>query len=141
MGFIQNAVDGAVALSLDRVRRGEDHGQFNPRPVVDLQQQAEFVEQQRGGRTDEPYRQCLTYYGFVWRDIPQLPMLEGGVARTEGEWRNRKMKLSFTPTDLAAGFPSGPEGLDRYLREEILTRKVKAGKVAKADLRKARLSR
>ena len=138
MSFVVDAAQGALDLSLDRIRRGADHGEFNPRPEIDPKQQAEFLDEQRGGRTDEAYQQCLRYHGFKWFDVQQLPMLEGGVNRREGEWRHRKLTLAFTPTDLASGFPAGPESLDKYIRDEILKAKVAAGRAEKRDLKKFR---
>jgi hypothetical protein len=138
VSFIVDAATGAFEQTVDRIRRNEDHGGFNPRPKLDEKQLAEFQAEQRQGRTDEPYRQCLTYHGFVWREVEQLPMLEGGVYRREGEWRSAKLRLAFTPTDLASSFPTGPESLDRYIRDELLKRQVTAGRVAKKDLRRSR---
>lgn len=145
MGFIQRAVietasEGALGLSLDRIRRNEDHGQFNPRPQFDPKQEAELRAQQRDGRTDEIYRQCLAHHGFVWYPVEQLPMLEGGVYRAEGEWRHRRLRLAFTPQDLTSGFPTA-EALERYVTDQILLAKTRTGRVSKADLRKSRLQR
>lgn len=147
MGFITDGVQAALDLSLDRVRRNQDHGQFNPRPATDPKQQSEFLDEARGGRTDELYRQCLEFHGFRWYEPGQLPMLEGSlerlssIHRSEGEWRHATLKLGFTPTDLASGFPKGPESLDTYIRDEKLKAKVQQGKVAQSDLRKSRLRR
>lgn len=139
MSFIVNAAAGAYALTRERIRQGKEFGGYEDvRPDVDPRDQEEFLAQQRDGRTDEAYKKCLEAHGFVWLTIPQLPMLEGGVARREGEWRHAKLRLAFTPTDLAAGFPGGPEALDRHLKEEILARKVARGKVPKQVLRDAR---
>jgi hypothetical protein len=138
VSFIVDAATGAFDQTIDRIRRNEDHGGFNVRPKLDPQQQAELHADQCQGRTDEIYRQCLTYHGFVWREVEQLPMLEGGVYRKEGEWRHAKLRLAFTPTDLASSFPLGAESLDTYLRDEMLKRQVTRGRVAKADLRKSR---
>ena len=138
MGFIQYAADAAADLAVQRVRDNKDHGLFNPRPEVDRKQQAELLEAQRGGRTDEIYRQCLEYHGFVWLTVEQLPMLEGGVYREEGEWRHAKLKLAFTPGDLAAHFPAGPESLDRFIRDQKLAARVTKGKVEKRALRETR---
>lgn len=138
MGFIQYAADGAADIAVQRVRDNKDHGSFNPRPEIDRQQQAELQEAQRGGRTDEIYRQCLTYHGFRWFTVEQLPMLEGGVYRAEGEWRHAKLKLAFTPRDLASGYPLGPESLDTFLRDQKMALAVSKGRVPKQLLRKAR---
>lgn len=144
MGFIQTAAEGALDLSLDRVRRGADHGEFNPRPDFDPKQAAELQAEQRDGRTAEAYRPVLEHHGFVWREIAQLPALEGNefrtdlVYRTEGEWRHRKLRLAFTPTDLTTGFPGGPPDLDQYLKDAVLAAKTRAGRVTQADLRKSR---
>lgn len=144
MGFIQNAAEGALGLSLDRVRRGEDHGEFNVRPDFDPKQAAELQAEQRDGRTVEAYRPVLEHFGFVWREIQQLPALEGNefrtdlVYRTEGEWRHPRLKLAFTPTDLTTGFPGGPESLHTYLQDQVLAAKSRAGRLPQSDLRRSR---
>lgn len=138
MGFIQTAAEGALGMSLDRVRKGDDHGEFNPRPQFDPKQEAELRADQKAGRTAEIYLKTLAYHGFVWLSVQQLPMLEGGVYRTEGEWRHQKLRLAFTVTDLTAGFPGGAEDLDQYIRDAILAEKTRRGRVAQADLRKSR---
>jgi len=136
MSFIHSAAEGALALTLDRVKAGTDHGQFNVRPEMDIKQQADLLAQQADGRQAEIYRQCLEYHGFRWHDLETLPMLEGGVARTSGEWRHPRMQLAFTPQDLVSGFPLGPESLDSYLRDRRVELKIQAGRVKKADVRK-----
>lgn len=142
MGFIERAAEGQFQMTADRIRQGKDYGtNYDPRPEIDLKQRAEFLEEARGNRTDEPYRQCLEYYGFRFYEVRELPMLEGGVYREEGEWRHLTMKLAFTPTDIASSFPAGPESLDRYMKDEILSRKVRAGKVPKSELRRQRKRR
>lgn len=138
MSFIVDAATGAYQETVDRIRRDEDHGggSFNPRPEHDEKQLAEFREEQTQGKTDEAYRQALTYHGFKWYNVDQLPMLEGGVYRREGEWRHRKLKLAFTPTDLASSFPMGPESLDRYIVDEKTKLKAAAAQVPKSEVRK-----
>lgn len=136
MSFIIDAATGAYQDTIDRVRRAEDHGQFNPRPRLDEQQLREFQEEQRQGLTDEPFRQCLAYHKFRWFEVQELPMLEGGVYRREGEWRHLGLRLAFTPTDLASGFPLGPESLDRYVRDLLAERLAAKKRVPKSELRK-----
>lgn len=138
MSFIVDAATGAFEQTVDRIRRNEDHGGFNARPQFDPKQQQELLADQCQGRTDEPYRKCLEYHGFVWREVQDLPMLEGGVYRREGEWRHWKLGLAFTPTDLASSFPAGPESLDVYIRDELLKAMVTAGRASKKDLRRSR---
>lgn len=136
MSFIVDAATGAYQETVDRIRRNEDHGGFNPRPRMDEQQLREFQEEQRQGQTDEPFRQCLAYHGFRWFEVQELPMLEGGVYRREGEWRHQKLSLAFTPTDLASGFPTGPESLDRYVRDLLAERLAAKKRIPKPELRK-----
>lgn len=138
MGFVVDAANGALGLTLDRIRREEDHGQFNVRPQIDFKQQADLRAMQADGRKEEIFRQCLEHYRFRWFEIPELPMLEGGVARVEGEWRNIKLGLAFTPQDLVSSFPMGPESLDTYLKERITELKIQAGKLPRAARAKAR---
>lgn len=141
MGFIENAADASLGLTLDRVRQGLDAGEFDQRPELDKAQQREFLEDQAGGRTDELYRQCLLYHGFEWYDMLKLRQLPGGHLKTEGEWRNAKLGLAFGPQNLTSGFPMGPESLDKYLRDFKLAEAVSKGKVPKEVLRAARLRR
>lgn len=136
MSFIVSAAQAAYEQTIDRVRRAEDHGQFNPRPQVDEKQLLEFQEEQRQGRTDEPFRQALEYHGFTWHEVQDLPMLEGGVYRREGEWRHQRLKLAFTPTDLAAGFPGGPETFDRHVRDLKAQLAAARKRLPKSELRK-----
>jgi hypothetical protein len=108
---------------------------------VDLVQQREFLEEQAGGRTDEPYRRALIHHGFRWWSVEQLRKLPGAIGKLEGEWRSEKLKLAFTAQDLASSFPTGPESLDRYLRDQKMVRAVTAGRISKQDLRRARSRR
>lgn len=140
MGFIEKATDGEFALTMDRIRQRLDYGVENQRPELDLKQQKEFLDGLGQGATDEAFRQSLLYHGFHWYPLEQIIAsgLPGTAHKTEGEWRSGKLKLAFTPRDLATGFPRGPEQLDKFLREHKLAMKVTAGRVPKEVLRKAR---
>lgn len=136
MSFIVDAATGAYEETIGRIRRAEDHGSLNPRPALDEKQLQEFQEEQRQGKTDEPFRQCLAYHKFRWFEVQELPMLEGGVYRREGEWRHIGLRLAFTPTDLASSFPGGPETLDTYVRDLLAQRLAAKKRVPKSELRK-----
>jgi hypothetical protein len=138
MGFVQTAAEGAFGITLDRLRRGVDLGQGDPRPELDLAQQRDFLAEQAGGRTDEPYRQCLLYHGFRWYPLPELRKLPGAYGKLEGEWRSTKLRLAFTVQDLTGGFPTGPAKLDEYLRDHRLVVAVSRGRVPKEALTRAR---
>lgn len=136
MSFIVNAATAAFEATVDRIRRNEDFSKLNPRPAIDEKQRAELLADQCQGRTDELYRQCLTYHGFKWFEVQQLPMLEGGVYRREGEWRHIGLRIAFTPTELASSFPGGPESLDRYIRDEKGKLKAARARIPKSEVRR-----
>lgn len=142
MGFIESAAEAQFRLTQDRIERRLDYGMENQRPELDVKQQKEFLDALGQGKTDEPYRQCLQYHGFNWYPLEQIIASDLPVAvtagKTEGEWRNGKLKLAFTPRDLATGFPMGPESLDRFLRERKVELQVAARKVPKSALRDMR---
>lgn len=142
-GFVEDAVEGALGLSLDRIRRGVDYGYENQRPELDEKQQAEFIGEQAQGRTDEAYRQSLEFHDFTWWPLQKIHSLPGTRLMTEGEWRNDKLQLAFTPNDLAMGFPGTPsmtaaEQFDRHIRDVKMVNAEKRGKITKAILRAAR---
>lgn len=136
MGFIEDAAVSSLELTQDRIRQDRDYGQMEIRPQVDPKQHAEFLAQQRGGRTDQVYRQCLEYHGFRWVPAPFLAPYENFSAHMEGEWRHDRMQLAFTPTDLASSFPGGAQDLDRYVRQEKMKRQVTRGKMPKQEYRR-----
>lgn len=139
-GFIENAATGAFEATMDRVVQKLDYGYENQRPTIDPKQQAEFLAEHGGGKTDERFHQALGYHGFVWWTVDRLALLPGPL-KTEGEWRNDRMKLAYTPNDLTTGWPAGPEAFDRFIREEKLKRQATKGKVSKQDLQRARQRR
>jgi hypothetical protein len=141
MGFIERSADAALDLTQERIKRNEDFDNFNPRPAADIKDQAEFMKQLRDGQTDERYKICLEYYGFVWIPREKLPRYDGRVGHDEGEWRNARLGLSYTPTDLASNFPRGPEQLDAWLKDLKMARGVSRGRVPKGELRKVRARR
>lgn len=139
MGFILDAATGAYEVTRERMRQGVDFdGYRNIRPQIDQKERKEFLAEQRDGRTADQYKQCLEFHGFVWWPADALPALEGDVKRIEGEWRHQKMKLAFTPNDLAGSFPGGPESLDRYLKDFKLANAVTKRRAPKSELRKFR---
>jgi len=140
MGFIESAAEGAFQLTKDRIERKLDYGYENQRPDFDPKQAKEFLDALGQGKDDEAYRQCLEYHGFRWYPLEQIIAsdLPGAAGKKEGEWRNGRLKLAFTPRDLATGFPMGPESLDRYLRERKAEAKVAAGAMPKQALREMR---
>lgn len=140
MGFIESAAEASFQLTQQRIEKRLDYGMTNQRPELDVKQQKEFLDALGQGKTDEPYRQCLRYHGFNWYSLEQIIAsgLPGSAGKTEGEWRNGKLKLAFTPRDLATGFPTGPEALDRYLRDRKIEAQVAARKVPKSALRELR---
>jgi hypothetical protein len=145
MGFIERGVDAALELTKERIKRNEDFDNFNPRPAADIKDQAEFMKQIRDGRDDERlydrFKTCLEYFGFAWIPAHKLPRYDGRVRHDEGEWRNARLGLSFTPTDLASNFPRGPEQLDVWLKDQKMARAVSRGRMPKAELRKVRARR
>ncbi len=141
MGFIETAAEGAFQMTKDRIERKLDYGYENQRPDLDPKQQKEFLDALGEGKTDEPYRQCLQYHGFNWYPLEQIIAKNLGgdnAGKKEGEWRNGRLGLAFTPRDLTTGFPTGPEALDRYIKERKLEAKIAAGKMPKAALREMR---
>lgn len=136
MGFIDEAADKAYRATMDRVASKLDYGYEDPRPALDTKQQREFLEEASQGKNDEPYRQALEHHGFKWYPLEKLALMPGTTLKTEGEWRNDRLKLAYTPRDLTTGFPQGPEQFDRYLREEKMRLQVSKGRVSKADFRK-----
>jgi len=140
VGFIEKAATGAYEATMDRVVTKLDYGVQDQRPGIDEQQRREFLAEHSDGKTDESFRQALSYHGFVWWPVERLALLPGPL-KTEGEWRNDKLKLAYTPSDLTTGWPGGPEAFDRYIREEKLKRQATKGKVTKQDLVRARQRR
>ena len=140
MGFVEQAARGAYEATMDRVVQKLDYGYENQRPAIDEKQRQEFLAEHGDGKSDEAFRQALSYHGFVWWPVERLALLPGPL-KTEGEWRNDKLKLAYTPNDLTTGWPGGPEDFDRFLREEKLKRQATKGKVAKQDLKRARQRR
>lgn len=140
MGFIETAARGSFEATMDRVTQKLDYGVTNPRPDIDEKQRQEFLAEHGDGKTDEAFHQALKYHGFVWWTLERLALLPGPL-KTEGEWRNDKLKLAYTPSDLTTGWPGGPEAFDRFVREEKLKRATTKGKASKQDLQRARQRR
>lgn len=142
-GFIETAVKEATAVqalheTVDRVRRDADYGIQNQRPDLDEKQQKEFRAEQGDGKTSEAFEQALRYHGFDWWPLERLATLPTTAVKTEGEWRNEKLQLAYTPHDLTMSFRGGPQDFDRFIREERLRRRVSSGKVDKKELIKVR---
>lgn len=144
MGFIDEAARStAFAETIERVGKKLEYGGYeDQRRAFDPKQAKEWREAQSNGRTSDAFRQCLEYHRFAWWPLERLQALAlpGVALLTEGQWKSTRLKpaLAFTPADLTTSFPSGPESLDRYLREYELAMQVRLGKVDKKDLAKAR---
>jgi hypothetical protein len=135
VGFIQAAAEGAYRLTLERIKRGDDHGLYAPRPEVDLQQQKDLREMMADGRKEEHYLQVLQYYRFEWRESHTLPMTDG-VRAQESRWENKKLRMAFTPEDLVTGFPGGPAQFDEWIKNEIQRRRMLRARAPKTEARK-----
>jgi hypothetical protein len=149
MGFIERAAletnaGAELEKTLDRIKQGTDYGTDAVRPF-DPKQAKEWQEELAEGKSAEIYRQCLESHGFVWWPLSRLQAqaLPGVMLLTEGQWRNLRLKpaLAFTPKDLTSGFPTGPESLDRFIREHKLAAQIKKGRAPKEALTRARQRR
>lgn len=103
--------------TVGRVLDGKDHGLADPRPRFDPQQAREFRDETVQGRQIESFRPALEAHGF--RFWPDLELARRGLAPTgEGLWRHpsRLYQMAFTPGEVLAGFPGGPEAFDRWVR-------------------------
>lgn len=140
MGFLQQAAEQAFQESMQRVRAGIDHGSVDQMPGFDAKAELDLLKQQTDNRTDEPFRQALEYHGFVWWPLAKIRRARGGRTKTEGEWRSDRLRLAYTATDLPRSFRT-PEEFDREIRDIIAARKVSAGRLPKAELRRMRSRR
>lgn len=149
MGFIERAAidtnaGAKLEETLDRIRKGTDFGTDAVRPF-DPKQAKEWQEELADGKTSALFRQTLEFHGFAWWPLSRLQAqaLPGVMLLTEGQWRNLRLKppLAFTPKDLTTGFPTGPEALDRFIREHKLTAQIKKGRAPKEALTRFRQRR
>ena len=138
MPKIFNYDEGALKEALDRIKSGTDAGSEDPRPSVDPRERRELIAQAGGPRKAEQFATVLEAHGFVWYPAQLMPLDVGAAAagqEHEGQWRNRRARLAFTPTDLLAQFDS-PEDLDRWARQKARERRLMADpNVSKAERR------
>jgi hypothetical protein len=130
--------------SMGRVIEGQDHGLADPRPRFDPKQAQEFRAETVQGRQIEAFRQALEAHGF--RFFSDHEMARMGLAPTgEGLWRHpsRVYQMAFTPGEILAGFPEGPEAFDRWVRAhkagKDLQRQREKGLVSAATAAEAKI--
>lgn len=132
--FLEDGARAGVELALERVRRGDDYGSFNPRPELDEKQKAEFMRQAADGRTPEAYQRALEHHGFKYVPAPLLQPLDG-IPQEEGQWRHEGLRRAFRPSDVTTMFTS-PEDLDNWIRREKLTNRLVRKKVPAAEMKR-----
>jgi hypothetical protein len=133
VSFIKDGAEGAVALAVEKIRRNEDHGAFDPRPEVDEKQQKEFLAAARDGRTPFAYQQALEHAGFVFH-VPACRCRAClHLMNPEGIWRHNRMMAAFTPNDVTTLFTT-PEKLDLWIKERKLTLKLQKRNAKKVEI-------
>lgn len=136
MSFIREGAEGAVELAIEKIRRGQDEGNFNPRPELDPKQKKEFLAEARDGRTPDSYKYALERAGFIFH-VPACRCASCfAVLNEEGIWRHERMKAAFTPNDATTLFVS-PEKLVSWIDERKLILRLEKRNAPKAEMRKA----
>ena len=136
MSFIREGAEGAVELAIEKIRRNQDEGSFNPRPEIDLKQQKEFLAEARDGRTPDAYKCALERANFVFHPPACRCASCATVLNEEGIWRHERMKAAFTPNDVTTLFLS-PEKLVAWIDEQKLVLRLAKRNAPKAEVRKA----
>ncbi len=109
--------EAALRATLERIRRGQDHGLDTIRPRFDPQVYADVVDDAVHGRRIEDYKQALEKAGFRYYSPRELPLWADGKERTEGEWRHVGLRLAFTENEIVSKFASAEDfwtWLQRY---------------------------
>ena len=136
MSFIREGAEGAVELAIEKIRRNQDEGSFNPRPEIDPKQQKEFLAEARDGRTPDAYRYALERAGFIFHIPAFRCVVCAMVLNEEGIWRHERMKAAYTPNDVTTLFTS-PEKLVAWIEERKLVLRLEKRNTPKAEMRKA----
>lgn len=132
--FLEDGARGGLELALERVKRGDDHSLFNPRPDMDEGQKTDFLAQAADGRLPEAYQKALEYHGFKFVPAGELPRW-AGEPQEEGQWRHDGLRRALRPSDVTTMFTS-PEDLDQWVRREKLSNRLVRRKVPAAERRK-----
>jgi hypothetical protein len=119
----------AFGRTLARMAQEQDHGSTNPRPLFDGQLHKDVVDDAIHGRKIADYRTALEAGGFAWYPPASLPAWNTGQPRTEGEWRNPKLRLAFTASEITARFET-PEVFFQWLEHHRL--KLRAARLGLA---------
>ena len=140
MPKIFNFDEGALREAMNRIKAGTDAGSVDQRPAFDLLEHADVVARVADCRKAEAYARAMEAHGFVWWPPERVPVNVGSAAAGlphEGQWRNARAKMAFTPTDLLAQFLT-PEDFDRWATGKKLERQLMANRsVSKAERRVA----
>lgn len=115
--------------TLERVARGEDHGQENPQPGFDARLHRDVRADAVRGRKIEDYRTALEAQGFEYCPVEAMLPWEDGTPKTDAEWRSRRLRLAFTETDILTMF-RGPEDFFVWCeKQKLMRRAAKSGLV------------
>jgi hypothetical protein len=116
------------AATLDRMKGGTDHSlvPFAPRfdPILRREVQADAI----AGRKIDDYHRALESQGFMFWSPERLPPLRDGRVRTEGEWRNRRLRMGFTDSDILTMFPGGPQEFFEWCNAQKLKLRIQASR-------------